>query len=368
MAGTNGPVLLVKAHLRALIERAELLEGAALDPLELAQAAGAPEKTIREALTELAREGFVSRKGRGGAFAVKGLPEGRDAGLPKVHSVAVVCAYTEEQFGLSTYVSLLLKGIRNELATPKTIQQYLHTGSSPKRISDMPALHVSKVRRECQGVLAMETYSAEGLNALVAQGFAVAAIDFAHRSAKFDSLNVDHLEAGYLATSQLIELGHRRIAYIGERADRKSEDPTWQDRLTGYLRAMAEVGSVHPEGWILGTGRSADQIPELLPTFHKTYRPTAYVLASGILADAALSALESLGVKCPKYVSLVSADGIQTNFGRLTLSRVKVDYEELGRRAVQLLAARLSCRALPPVRVNVPGVLVTGDSSKVCGA
>ena len=59
---------------------------------------------------------------------------------------------------------------------------------------------------------------------------------------------VDDVDGGELATTQLIELGHRRIAFVGD----KSPDPfrfaSSRDRTRGYERALAHAGiELRPE-------------------------------------------------------------------------------------------------------------------------
>lgn len=50
--------------------------------------------------------------------------------------------------------------------------------------------------------------------------------------------DVDNIQGAYLATQNLIKLGHRRIGHL-------AGDPNWQqtcDRIIGYHRALQEMG------------------------------------------------------------------------------------------------------------------------------
>ncbi|GAA0512281.1 hypothetical protein GCM10008937_20100 [Deinococcus depolymerans] len=51
-------------------------------------------------------------------------------------------------------------------------------------------------------------------------------------------LSVDNVQGAFLATTHLLQLGHRRIGHVtGERSQRDAVD-----RLDGYRRALAEAG------------------------------------------------------------------------------------------------------------------------------
>ena len=69
-------------------------------------------------------------------------------------------------------------------------------------------------------------------------------------------------------------------------------------------------------------------------------------------------------MECPRDVSLTCADGSCPKIGALSLSYTRADYEQAGRMAVQVLASRIACRAMPPVRVTIPVTFIPGDSSR----
>ena len=59
-----------------------------------------------------------------------------------------------------------------------------------------------------------------------------------HPGAYTRSVNIDNLEAGRRLTVHLLELGHRRVAYIGSRHGNQSD----ADRLSGYRSVIEEAG------------------------------------------------------------------------------------------------------------------------------
>lgn len=307
----------VKDRLRAAIFRGELAAGSLVREEDLRRESGASVRAVRQALTDLSREGLIDRRRHVGTFVGKKRLAGKESGLPRISA---------------------------------------HVGEAP-------ALNLEGQAADIQGVIALEANHQAFLDGLVRAGRCVVAVDFCSARMTFDAVAVDHQEAGRQATEHLLAVGHRRIAFVGEGPNPHSSDPTWQDRLTGYLRAMAGAGGETPSAWILNIRREANRIAQLLPEFHERRRPTAYVACGGQIAENILQVLNARGCRCPREVSVVACDGELHKAAGMQLSCVRVDYEEFGRSAVLLLAARLTCRQMPPVRVTLPVEFKPGDTS-----
>ncbi|MCY4063846.1 MAG: LacI family DNA-binding transcriptional regulator [Chloroflexi bacterium] len=117
-------------------------------------------------------------------------------------------------------------------------------------------------------------------------------------------VDVDNVQGGYLATSHLIDLGHRRIATIGSNRNASGED-----RVTGYRRALSQRGLAFDERLVafgdysLESGYASMQA--LLP-----YKPEAVFVASDTMALGALRALREAGLRAPDDIALVSHDDL----------------------------------------------------------
>jgi hypothetical protein len=354
-----------KERLRGMVLRAELPEGSVIREDDLRRESGESVRVVRHALRELAREGLLLRRPRVGTL-VAGATVGR--AVPRLRSVAVLSSMKRAYFSHASFGGKVLLGLENELQAPKNIDFHLKDDAAPGGLDDPPRVDVEGVRRRAQGLIALEANHAATLNTLVAAGIPVVAIDFWDAAGTFDTVAVDHLTAGYLATTHLLRLGHRTIAFAGEMPSEQSTDPTWQDRITGYIRAMAEAGQLQPLVFNIRY-RTHRNIPADLPAFHTQHRPTAYVLCSTNSTPYFLEALRSMNLRCPRDVSIACADGslIEAPDG-MRLSRIRVDYEDLGEGAARLLEARLAHKNHPPVRAVLAVQFDAGDSSRATSA
>jgi LacI family transcriptional regulator len=287
--------------------------------------------------------------------------------LPALTSVAVITSLVRRALDQSTFTRDIIAGIRSRLASPANVQIIAHEAGNHD-ITDVAVFDASALAQTTQGVLGLEANNAAVLNELVRDGVAVVAIDFWSPRSQFDVLTVDHEDAGYIATEHLLSLGHRVIGFVGETPNLKSSDPTWQARLTGYMRAMVAGGAADFPRWILGVQRDATLIPPRLPEFHRRIKATAYVLCNGGLLPNSLKVFEEMGLRCPEHISFACADGAVPHLGRPATSHVVVDFEEVGRMALRVLASRLACRSMPPVRVTVPVNFLPGCTTARVGA
>jgi LacI family transcriptional regulator len=116
----------------------------------------------------------------------------------------------------------------------------------------------------------------------------------------------DNLGGGRRGVDYLVELGHRRIAYIAG-AD------SYQNRMRqqGYVEALAEAG-LKPSEDLIRIGRwtwqgGHEQVRALMDL---PVRPTAVFCANDTMALGAMCALRELGYRVPEDVSVLGFDDI----------------------------------------------------------
>ena len=184
---------------------------------------------------------------------------------------------------------------------------------------------------------------------LVTAGIATVLIDARHDT--LPAVVVDDVEGGNLATRYLLELGHRRIAFIGDKPTDEFRFDSSRDRTVGYERALADAGvPLRPEYVREGTpfrhiARSIAvellQLPE---------RPTAIFAASDTQALGVLEAARALRIRVPEELSVIGFDDIEIA-SYVGLTTVRQPLFESGRRGAELLLGALAGTP-PPARVE----------------
>jgi DNA-binding LacI/PurR family transcriptional regulator len=168
----------------------------------------------------------------------------------------------------------------------------------------------------------------------------------------------DDVAGGELATRHLLELGHRRIGFVGDAFDNPFGFTSSRDRFEGYRRAMEGAGlDAAGQPVLLGShGRYEARDLAARMLVHAD-RPTAIFAASDTQALGVLAAAQDLGLHVPDDLSVLGYDDIEAcDFVGLTT--VRQHLFESGRQGAQLLMAQILERApTPPTVVLDPEIV-----------
>ncbi len=175
------------------------------------------------------------------------------------------------------------------------------------------------------------------------------------------SITVDNHHGGCLATRHLIELGHRRIAYITGPAEH-SDDLA---RLAGYRQALTQAGIAYDPLLVVGgTGRAGggEQALPILMALEEP--PSAVFCYNDMTAIGLLRAARQADVPVPHRLAVVGFDDIPfASYVHPTLTTIAQPKREMGRQAV-LMALALRTRGHEQVsNVVMQGDLIVRESS-----
>lgn len=146
---------------------------------------------------------------------------------------------------------------------------------------------------------------------------------------------IDDVEGGRIATRHLVELGHERVAFVGDDPANAFGFRSSPDREQGYREVLAAAGiDVSPEYVRYGPHdravgrRLGDELLSLRS------RPTAVFAASDVLAVGVLEAARAHGVSVPDELSVVGFDDIELSAyaGLTTVRQPLFDSGHLGTR------------------------------------
>lgn len=168
-------------------------------------------------------------------------------------------------------------------------------------------------------------------------GIPVVLVDRGTSDRSFSSVAVDDVEGGRIAVQHLVDVGRRRIAFVGGPEGLEQID----DRLAGARSVVESHEGVSLEVFptealsVLEGRRIGAQLVEMAPE----RRPDAVFAANDLLAMGVLQALVMTGsLRVPEDVALIGYDDIDfASAAVVPISSVRQPAAEIGATAVDLL-------------------------------
>lgn len=164
-------------------------------------------------------------------------------------------------------------------------------------------------------------------------------VDAHFTASYFLSVYADYMEAAYTATNYLINLGHRKIAYIGNNFLANYNTQTF----SGFKRAIEEHKIEIPINWIQFNSYDEEAAYQCMKSI-LTYEalPSAVFCSADIYAIGAMKCIKKHGLKIPDDISIIGIDDIiLSRYVEPPLTTVKIDKEEMGKIAVNLLIKKI---------------------------
>lgn len=177
-----------------------------------------------------------------------------------------------------------------------------------------------------------------------------------------DAVVVDNQDASSQVISELIGLGHRRIALF-------IDETTWttgRERHAGYQAALAAAGIAQDPDLVVSSGWDVDASRAAASALLRPAdRPTAVFAANNVLAEGVWRAANDLGLRIPDDLSLVSFDDAPwMSLVTPGLTAVAQDEAALGAAAVRRLLERIADPEAAPETVMMPTQIVHRQSTR----
>lgn len=176
-----------------------------------------------------------------------------------------------------------------------------------------------------------------------------------------DVVVTNNAEAAAEATGHLIGIGHRRLAYLGDRA----ELWTAQERRRGFLEQLGAVGIPTSGVPVVENLHTEDAAyAATLELLDRAHPPTALFTSQNLVTIGALRALRDRGLH--RRVALVGFDDVP--LGDMLDPGVTVVAQnpyEMGRIAALRAFARMDGDHSPPSRLVVPSRLIPRGSGEI---
>ncbi|PZE20030.1 LacI family DNA-binding transcriptional regulator [Paenibacillus xerothermodurans] len=290
--------------------------------------------------------------------------------LKKLRKVGYILQITKEKFE-DTFFSKIIHGIEQEIISQRYELGFAYT------VPDLedPVILRRVLNSEADGLIFIGSIPNDLLQTLVGRipnCVATLAVPGQHQ---IDCITIDYEKSFYQLVRQLIQAGHRDIAFFGGKSYGVSPEERagsffdkQDERFQGYLKALLESGIpirdeiIKDGNWELDTAYR--KMTDMLQSGTKI---TAVAASNDRMAIGAMRAIQERGLKIPEEISVTGFDDIEmAQFVFPPLTTITYHKEEIGRLAVRLLTENMQPqnRIAAAKKIVLPAAIVGRESAK----
>ncbi len=360
----QGRHVLLKEYVRSNYKVGDLLPS----DKKLSAKLGISRYATLKALNELSGEGHVRRVQGFGTVITEPKNLWEENGFKQIGFLA-------DEFESGSMVEIM-RGVEEYYRSKSTRLALLNNNFDHElEVSYIQDLKVSP----CTGAIVIcggSDASLEELQHLIDAGYPLVTVDRHFPSIKCPFVESDHEKLAYNAVKYLLELGHRKIAYITHGSVAKNRISSIREREEGYLRALVEANiEVRPEYIQNFDDINIDERISPSTVFTSGYvamhkllslpdPPTAVFFLMEDYVQGAYRAVTNHGLKVPDDISIICV-GSRTMIDHLPISitRMVQSWREIGGVAAELLERLVENKEIPQRHIKLGAELLVGDST-----
>ncbi len=309
--------------------------------------------TVRRALEMLAGEGLVEKKAGLGTWVKEPPPGPGSVGGVRTIVFALPESVSRIDRITEPCISALFFGIEHELAQNEFQLTYTTLGEDQELSGLLRGDQVA-------GIMFVSQMPPRVLKEARREGMAAVVVN--HYDPYFPSILPDRETGSFQAVTHLVDLGHRRIAFISGIPSYLSSRANYD----GYRRALMEAeldwkDQPFAQGdWTFDGGYRA--MTAILES--EGPAPTALFAANDMSALGAIEAVREAGLEVPGDMSVVGFDDVeQCRQVSPRLTTVRMDTDLMARAACQKLLYTIDSGQVHSVKIIVPAPLIVREST-----
>lgn len=216
--------------------------------------------------------------------------------------------------------------------------------------AEASALH-GLMGRPVDGLIVLGGHTPDERLAALAAQVPLIAVGRSVRGLEAQCLRIDNVQGSYECARHLLELGHRRVAYIAGPGSHRDA----RERLQGFQRALADWNvEANPSLIVEGDFLEPSGLLAVEALFARGAMFSALMVANDQMAYGARLGLYRRGIRVPEDISLMGFDDLSGSaFTTPPLTTMRQPTYEMGVAAAEAILATLSGTPLPPTEFRV---------------
>ena len=241
------------------------------------------------------------------------------------------------------------------------VKVHAHSSKDRMAMAEDPSLIPSMVEEgSCQALIAHGDQDERDLRYL-ANRMSVVSMGRIYRDLPIDSAIADNVEGGHKLVDHLVDLGHRKLAWVGGYYSATFLD----ERQTGFMKGCLTRGiALNGQAYF---GPEIYNKPDIQDTeaLLAAVRSgvTAFVCGNDGIAQKVIRVLEDAGKRVPREVSVTGFDAALRTEDNRPLTSIDPSFFEIGKIAARLALQRVAHPVDKPCIVTVRGEMVIGATT-----
>jgi DNA-binding LacI/PurR family transcriptional regulator len=234
-----------------------------------------------------------------------------------------------------------------------------NTGYDPERMARSAS---RMLERQAEGVAVITSEMGKNFVSQMSERcIPIVFLDTARVGPRISKICVDYAQGIGEAVEHIVNLGHKRIAFVSGPAELRSAET----RRTAFLKCLRQYG-VLPDKNLLQSGNhridgGQAAMERLLALPH---RPTAVLTSNDLTAMGVLRAIHKAKLRVPEDISVVGFDDIEVSeFTHPALTTVRLSRKEVAEKAFSALASLLLNKTQKGREYGIETHLVVRDST-----
>jgi LacI family transcriptional regulator, galactose operon repressor len=167
---------------------------------------------------------------------------------------------------------------------------------------------------------------------------------------QFVNIETDDIQASFVATQHLLELGHKRVAFLAG----PQVSPWAQERFEGYRHALREANIEVDDRLVFNAGSTIEEGEKAaLQMLNEAADATAVLAVNDLVAVGAATIFLNQGIRIPADLSIVGFGNVlMSEYFRVPLTTIRQPKYRMGVAAVNSMLRLLRGERPEPVRLT----------------
>ena len=219
--------------------------------------------------------------------------------------------------------------------------------------------------RKTDGLVCIGKFSESEMKKFIGVCPNIVFLDMDVKNHPASAITMDFRSAVKESLDYLLELGHKKIAYLGGREFVGNHEAIKDPRESAFIDYMTKKKLEYKDYLRTGAFTSSSGYEMMNDLFDKKTIPTAIFAASDAIALGAMRSINEHGLKIPKDISIIGFNDLDTcKYTTPALTSIHAPAYEMGAHGANMVYTAGNLQSNVPLKIKIPCELIKRESCR----